>query len=152
MYENIICTFKKSTGVIRFLFVGMLNTLIDISLFMVFANFIGIYPVVASVLSTGMTLVFSFFMNHHFVFKSERKRRSTLVAFVLVTLFNVWVIQSTVIYFAIHGLGHLDIFDGHIWTLNLTAKLVGVSVSTILNYYGYKRIFKGANDGKETEN
>ncbi|NCC99952.1 MAG: GtrA family protein [Bacteroidia bacterium] len=143
MLHNSTKFLRRHTTPFKFLIIGSTNTIIDLSLFMIFANFMSIYPVYSSILSTGITLMVSFFLNHHFVFKSQKKRRTTLIAFVGTTLFNVWIIQSTVIFIAYHSLENIVYFDDHIWTLNLVSKLCGVSVSTILNYLSYRKIFKG---------
>lgn len=142
MICNIFYTLRKRTGPLRFLLVGSANTLLDFALFMLFANILSIYPVLASILSTGITLIFSFLLNHHFVFKSQKRRRHTLLSFIGVTLFNVWVIQSSVIFVVLHSLDQNKYFLDHIWTLNLFAKLCGVAVSTVLNYFSYRKIFK----------
>lgn len=140
---------KIHPGPLRFLLIGSINTALDLSLFMLFANIFGVYAVFASILSTGITLIFSFFMNHHFVFKSQKRRRNTLIAFITVTLFNVWIIQSSVIYVVLHSIEATGMLKDHLWTLNLVAKLCGVAVSTILNYFSYKSIFKEKNNDQQ---
>ena len=140
---------KKYTDLVRFLLIGGTNTVIDLALYFVFANLLEIYPVFASIASTGITLIFSFFMNHHFVFRSNKRRRHTLLNFVLITLFNVWVVQSVVIFLAYHSLENISYFTDHLWTLNLVSKITGVSVSMVLNFLGYNKIFKGVSHGRE---
>ena len=132
---------KRNTNFARFLLVGSLNTILDLILYFIFANLLSLYPVFASILSTGLTMCVSFFLNHHFVFRSNKKKSQTAVQFVSVTLFNVWVIQSAVIYLALHMFRNMDFFVHHHWTLNLFAKLCGVGVSFILNFLMYRYIF-----------
>jgi putative flippase GtrA len=143
---------QKHLHFVKFLFIGSINTALDFLLFFLFANILGLYPVLASILSTGLTLIFSFFMNHHFVFNSEHKWRQTLVKFVGITLLNVWLIQSAIIFIVLHSLRSHDYFLEHLWTLNLFSKLCGVSVSMVLNYLGYKSIFKGKAGDQQKEN
>lgn len=133
---------KRHASLIRFIFTGGINTLIDLVLFAIIANILDIYPVIASLISTGITLIFSFLMNHYFVFRSQKKRRQTALQFILVTLVNVWLVQSTIIFGVIHTLSFVEFFQEHIWTFNMFAKLCGVAVSMVLNYLGYKMIFK----------
>jgi putative flippase GtrA len=133
---------RRHIGFVKFLLVGSLNTIIDISLYFLFSSLLHINPIIANILSTGITLCFSFFMNHKFVFKSQRKKRSTAIQFVAVTLFNAWVVQSAVIAGVLYTLGNTPFFLSHIWTLNLLAKLCSVGVSFILNFLGYRYIFK----------
>ena|SRR6266542_2567336 len=132
---------KHHASLFRFIFTGGLNTLIDFTLFTIIANVMGINPIVASIISSGITLIFSYFMNHYFVFRSKRKQRQTALQFLAVTLFNVWVVQSAVIFVALHSLESFQVFQEHQWVFNLSAKLCGVAVSMIFNYFGYKMIF-----------
>src|ERR1700690_2085390 len=91
---------KRHTHFARFFLVGSFNTLLDFALYFIFSNLISLYPVLASILSTGLTMCVSFFLNHHFVFRSNKSKRQTVTRFVSATLFNVWVIQSAVIFLA----------------------------------------------------
>lgn len=125
----------------RFLIVGSINTALDIVLYFAFANLLDFHPVPASILSTGLTMCVSFFLNHKFVFRSNKRKRHTLAQFVGVTLFNVWVVQSSVIYLALHTLDNIRYFSDHIWTLNMLAKFCGIAVSFILNFIMYRYIF-----------
>ncbi len=129
-------------GLVKFMFVGGINTVVDFILYSFFANILAIYPPLASIISTGLTLILSFYLNHTFVFRSQKKKRLVATQFVLITLFNVWVIQSTVIAILIHVLSPVDFFSSHQWTLNTVAKIGGVCVSFILNFIGYRYIFK----------
>lgn len=132
---------QKHESVVRFLFVGTINTAIDLVLFTILANFVGITPVVASLVSTGITLCFSFFMNYYFVFRSTKGKRHSILGFLAVTLFNVWVIQSLVIALALHFFNDINYFDNHQWTMNILAKICGISVSMVCNYLGYRFVF-----------
>lgn len=129
-------------SLLRFLFTGSINTLLDLFLYAIFANIIGIHPVISSIISTGITLCFSYFMNHYFVFRSGKRKRQTAVWFVIVTLINVWVIQSSIIWLILHLFGSIEFFQNHLWTFNMFAKLGGVAISTVLNYIGYRKIFR----------
>ncbi len=132
---------KRHAHLMRFIFTGGLNTLIDFTLFAIIANLLSVNPIIASIISTGITLIFSYFMNHYFVFRSQRKRRQTAIQFLAVTLFNVWVIQSAIIFLVMHTFGFVEFFQTHMWTFNMFAKLCGVCVSMVFNYFGYKMIF-----------
>lgn len=148
-FENV----KKRKGFIKFLGVGSVNTVVDLILFFILANLFSIYAPVASIISTGLTLILSFYLNHKFVFQSQKKKRATAIYFVLITLFNVWVVQSSIIWVIVHGLENTEYFNSHLWTLNLLAKIAGVSVSFILNFIGYRYIFtKGVLNDSEEKN
>lgn len=147
IYESI----RKHRGFMKFLVVGSINTVVDLVIYFILANLSNIYPPIASIISTGLTLVLSFFLNHHFVFQSQQKKRSTAAYFILITLFNVWVIQTSIIWLIVHSLENIDFFASHLWTLNLLAKLAGVGVSFILNFIGYRYIFtqRSSHDSEE---
>lgn len=135
----------------RFIFTGAVNTGIDLVLYGIFANILNIQPIIASIFSTGITLCFSYFMNHYFVFRSDKRKRQTAVLFVVITLVNVWLIQSAVIWTVLRVFAPVAFFQDHLWTFNMFAKLCGVSVSTVLNYLGYRKIFRGLDDKKQED-
>lgn len=126
----------------RFLIVGILNTGLDLTLYFIFANMLSAYPVVASLFSTGITMCLSFYLNHTFVFKSAKNKRDTVIRFVPATLFNVWGVQSLIIFLIVHGLASSSFGVSHKWTFNLIAKLCGVGASFILNFIMYRYIFR----------
>lgn len=130
----------------RFIFTGVVNTGIDLVLYGIFANLLSIHPILSSILSTGITLCFSYFMNHYFVFRSDKQKRQTAMLFIFVTLTNVWLIQSGIIWVVLHTLASVPFFSNHLWTFNMFAKLCGVSISTVLNYLGYRKIFRSLDD------
>ncbi len=134
--------YRQHAGFVKFLAVGSFNTVLDISLYFFFSSIWGLNLILANVLSTGITLCFSFFLNHRFVFRSDRRKRTIAVQFVLITLFNAWVVQSIIITGVVYALGNTAFFLAHIWTLNLLAKICSVSVSFMLNFLGYRFIFK----------
>ncbi len=133
---------KKHDYFSRFFVVGVLNTGLDLTLYFIFADALSIYPVVASLLSTGITMCLSFYLNHTFVFKSTKDKRSTAIRFVPATLFNVWGVQSLVIYIIVHGLASSHFGISHKWIFNVIAKLCGVGISFILNFIMYRYIFR----------
>lgn len=133
---------RRHIGFVKFLLVGSFNTILDISLYFFFSSILSVHPVLANILSTGITLCFSFFLNHRFVFRSARKKRTTAIQFVCITLFNGWVIQSLIIGSIVHTLGTTYFFMSHVWTLNLLAKICSVGVAFMLNFLGYRYIFK----------
>jgi putative flippase GtrA len=128
--------------IVKFAVVGSTNTGVDITLYFIFANLLLIMPVVASIISTGITLCLSFYLNHRFVFKNNKRKRHVIFQFILITLFNVWVVQSAVIALVLHTFEGVALFEAHEWSFNLFCKLCGVAISFILNYLGYGIIFK----------
>jgi putative flippase GtrA len=121
--------------------VGCFNTGVDFAIYGVLANLVGVYPVVASVCSTGVALVVSFFLNSKFVFRSRRSRARTMPLFVGVSVFTGWGVQSVVIFLGVGVLGFLGV-----GVANLGAKVVAVGVGVLINYFAYRWIF-----GEEVE-
>jgi putative flippase GtrA len=94
-------------------------------------------PIGANYISTSSALIFSFFANKHFTFKSTEKNHiRQIVLFLAVTLFGLWVLQPLVIKFAQVTLQH---FFGADVLLTLVAKVVATCVSLIWNYLLYDR-------------
>lgn len=125
----------------RYVLVGSFNTVLDIMLYFIFANVLSLFAVVSSLLSTSISMCVSFFLNHRYVFKSGKTKRRSATQFVVVNLFNVWGVQSLIIYLFIHFASNSSLFDKHHWTLNLIAKLLAVGVSFTLNFYMYHTVF-----------
>jgi putative flippase GtrA len=126
----------------KFLIIGSFNTLVDIILYSILTDLVGLNIIYSNIISTSLTLIMSFYLNHYFVFNSEKKKLSTAWKFVIITLFNVWGIQSLIIYISNHELLKANLLINHRWTINLLAKLCGVTVSFMLNYLGYKYVFR----------
>ena len=126
----------------RFLVVGSVNTLIDITFFFIFANLLRINPIISNLFSTSISMCISFYLNHYLVFKSNKKKKQTVLKFIVITVFNVWVVQSVVIYIMISTMKHISFLNpNHRWTINILAKISGICVSFLLNFFMYKHIF-----------
>ena len=83
---------------LRYVLVGVFNTLLDLGLFTLFAVVVGLHPLVANILSTSITLCVSYLLNRVFVFRTDRSVQGTVVQFVAVTLISGLLIQSAVIW------------------------------------------------------
>ncbi len=125
----------------RFLIIGLLNTALDFLLFFIFADLLSIYPVISSIFSTGIVMCLSFYLNHNFVFKSKKNKKNTFIQFFIVSIFNVWIVQSVIIYLSLQIFKNFIFFLDHSWTLNMFSKLCGISFSFVLNFLMYRYIF-----------
>lgn len=138
---------------LRYAGVGVITTLLDLTLFSVFALAVGLAPLVANVVSTVITLCVSYLINRWFVFRSDAGAARTFVPFVTVTLFSGLIVQSVVIWAVIHT-GHAltpDLSDS--W-LKPGAKIVAMGVGMVSNYLGYRWLFgraAGAGSGAEDD-
>ena len=88
---------KNNRQILLFGIVGVINTTIDFCLLLLLKH-LGMYPVVANIISTGVTFIISFLLNRNFVFKSTKNQLyREITLFVVFTLFGLWVLQSIVI-------------------------------------------------------
>ncbi len=131
---------KKHAQKIRYSIVGIANTVLDFALLFLFTGF-GLNHILANYLSTGVAMVFSFFGNRHYTFKSKSKQtHRQFVLFITFTVIGMWVIQPIVIWVIT---GPLHIFGGNDSLQLFIAKVVATGASFIWNYLTYSRfVFK----------
>lgn len=132
--------FRKNAEKIRFLIVGGLNTALDFILLFVFVNF-GIDKFIANYISTGVSMIFSFFVNKSFTFKNTDKRAKRQFAlFLLVTITGLWALQPLIIWIVTNFLDGVALSDdGKLFI----AKVIATIGSLIWNYLLYsKLVFK----------
>ena len=112
---------------VRFAGVGVLNTLIDLGLFALLHDHLGI--TLANFVSTSAGMLFSFVVNGRFTFRAERLRVRDAVLFVATTGTTMWVLQPLVIHALVWALGD---------RLVLVAKLLAIAVSVVANFVAYR--------------
>ena len=128
---------SKYNNFIIFCSIGILNTVIDISLFLLLRR--GETSVLlANIISTSIALCFSYFLNRKYTFRSTTDPRSNIVAFLIVTLVGLWVLQPIVIYFSLNLLRQLNIQNST--QLDLLAKLIATTITLVWNYILYKKV------------
>lgn len=140
---------KKHAQKIRYGIVGVFNTALDFVLLFVFVA-LGIDKILANYLSTGVSMIFSFYGNKKYTFKnnSEKKKRQ-FVLFVAVTVIGVWVIQPLVIWIVTHT---LDPYMTNKSIELFIAKLIATGASLVWNYLLYSRlVFKKHHNEHSTE-
>ncbi len=120
---------------VRFAVVGFLNTGLDVGLLFVFLG-LGLNLWFANALSTGISLVFSFFVNRSFTFESSGKALHQAIWFILVTLFGLWVLQPATMFLVLHA---ADAWLANPW-LMLSAKGLATLVSMSWNYLLYNKL------------
>lgn len=128
---------KKHAQKIRFGIVGLANTALDFILLFLFVS-LGLDKIPANYLSTGLSFIFSFFVNKKFTFRSKGgNAKKQFVIFLLVTMFGLWVIQPLVI----AGVSALLISTG--WSsaiILFVAKVIATVASLVWNYLFYSRL------------
>lgn len=135
--------YQKHGAKIRFAVVGGANTALDFALLFLFVH-LGVNKIVANYFSTGLALIFSFFVNKSFTFKEKGgNARKQFIYFLVVTLTGLWVLQPILIW------ASTPLLQPHISNPTLllfVAKLVASVATLIWNYVFYSRIvFKKVN-------
>src|SRR4051794_35526720 len=88
---------KNKSQKLRFILVGTCNASIDFGLLFTLRA-LGLPAIPANIMSTFAAFCFSFFANKKYTFKSTNSNlKRELILFVVVTLFGLWVLQTTVI-------------------------------------------------------
>lgn len=141
---------------IKFCLVGVVNTLLDIGLFLVLRG-AGVNLVVANIISTSVAIMVSLILNYNYTFKeTEKLTKTKLFLYVAITLTGLWILQPIII-FSVTSLNNLvnyiDLTSGlfgHRETLvNLIPKLFATAFTVVWNYYLYKRfVFNSKEDIK----
>lgn len=111
----------------------MLNTLIDIGLFMALHTPLGI--TLANFVSTSAGMTFSFVVNGLFTFKADRLTLRHALLFLATTGTTMWLVQPV----AIHLMLALAPGSGEPGQLTVLAvKVLAIGVSFVLNFLAYR--------------
>jgi putative flippase GtrA len=121
----------------RFASVGILNTLVDLGLYVILFA-LGVGPVLANVVSTSAGLAVSFLGNSRYVFRSTASRRRQLPLFLLVAGFGIWVVQPAVILGLTAVLESAGVEQPAI--VGVISKVVAIGVAAVWNYVLYSRV------------
>ena len=129
----------------RFVATGIINTLVDISLFL-FLRDLKFSVIVANICSTSIALTVSFLLNRSYVFgaRADSYHRQ-VVKFLVVTLTGLWVLQPLIIMLFLSLNDHIHyvnifptITGRELISADLIAKLAA-SVTLLWNYFWYSR-------------
>lgn len=126
---------KKHASKLRFALIGGINTALDFGLLFGLTA-LGLDKIIANYISTGFALIFSFFANRSYTFKSTTSTKKQIVPFLIVTLIGLWILQPLIIwaYTSVVGDDALSLF---------VAKLLATVASLTWNYLLYSRfVFK----------
>lgn len=125
---------------LRFVIVGVANTALDFALLFLLTR-LGVPLIAANMISTGVALTFSFFLNRSYTFGSSGGAGTQAVKFVLVTLVGLWILQPIVLVLGMAVLPSLFSQDLAL----LFAKGAATVVSMVWNYLLYDRfVFRTA--------
>jgi putative flippase GtrA len=136
---------KKHAQKIRFAIVGAANTALDFALLFLFVG-LGIDKIPANYLSTGISFIFSFFVNKSFTFKNKSgNAKKQFVLFIIITIIGLWVIQPLIITAVAAMLASTS------WASALilfVAKIIATLASLVWNYILYSKIVFKVTEGK----
>jgi len=136
----------------KFGVVGVLNTVIDFTLYNILSSTTFLGLVGSNIVSTTVAMVFSFFANRNVVFKAKQGSiKKQTVRFLLVTGFGIYILQNGTIAILtqiwpapIHAVvqyaNSMGLHDHNAVITKNAAKLVATVVSLIWNYIMYKRL------------
>ncbi|HEY1133050.1 MAG TPA: GtrA family protein [Nocardioides sp.] len=110
---------------VRFAAVGVLNTGIDVGLFLLLHDALGI--VLANLVSTSAGMVFSFVVNGLVTFSAQRLTWRQAGLFVATTGTTMWVLQPLFIHAALLVVDPL-----------LAAKMLAIGCSLVVNFAAYR--------------
>lgn len=128
---------EKHGDKVRFAIVGGANTALDFLLLFLFVN-LGVNKIGANYLSTGISLVFSFFANKSFTFKNKSANaKKQFGIFLLVTITGLWVLQPIIIWIITST---LESYVSNESYLLFIAKLIATVASLTWNYLLYSRL------------
>ena len=128
---------KNHAEKFRYLIVGVGNTVLDFILLFLFVG-LGLDKIPANFISTGITMVISFFVNKSFTFKdNDASSKRKFVLFILITMTGLWLLQPILIWIVSSV---LDPYVESASVLLFIAKLIATGGSLVWNYLLYSRV------------
>lgn len=124
---------------IAFLCIGVLNTLVDISIYTALvAN--GWLPIFfANIISTSAGIACSYTLNRRFTFKSNASSRKMFVMFFIITAFGLWILQPIVIWSYGHIISDSQLSPWHYVNV-LIPKMIATVVTLVWNFVLYDKL------------
>lgn len=125
---------KNNNELVKFLIVGVLNTIIGASIMFVAYNFFGLNYWISTSLNYIVAGTFSFFANKKFTFKSEGKTFQKIILFIITLIFCYFVafyLSKKITFF-------IDISNKKL--KENISMLLGMVIYTVLNFILQKKI------------
>jgi len=117
--------------------VGVVNTLLDLGLFLVLHDHLGI--LLANFVSTSAGMTFSFVVNGLFTFKAGRLTLRHALLFLATTGVVMWALQPIVIHLFLMVADGLGLDDSATVVL-LVVKVGSIGVSFVANFAAYRYV------------
>lgn len=132
MVEIIENCFSKSNTFIRFIFIGVLNTIIGISLILLLLEVFQLSYWASTFIGNSVGAAVSYYLNRNFTFKSSIENRKGILLFIIVIL-GSYLIAYPIAY----QLLFMPIFESNLFGEELSI-LLSALLYTILNYLGQR--------------
>lgn len=127
--------FKGSNTLVRFMFIGLINTCIGLSLIFLLLNVVGWPYWMSTSIGNGIGAIVSYFLNKNFTFKSKVNDKKGITLFVFV------IVGS---YIISYRLGYSLITNSLFVNLGLYTEelsvLIAAMIYTVLNYLGQRYV------------
>lgn len=138
---------RLNNSFIRFLLVGVLNTIVGLGLTYVFFNGVHFSYWVSTFLGNACGAIVSYFLNKSFTFKSDKSNKKSMPLFVAVILVAYFFSFGVSL-----GLTHLIFNHSQLLSPTLThdvAILLGSGIYTITNYIGQRFLVFSKKSGND---
>jgi putative flippase GtrA len=133
---------KNTPQALRFVAVGVFNTLLDIGLFVVLvAAHMG--PFFANLVATSVALGISLVLHSHITFQGTQITKARIRSFVIITLIGLWIVQPIVIQLVGYTLtsATTEAVYSPLWIINTALpKATAILASLCWNYLWYSRM------------
>jgi len=138
--------------IFRFACIGIINTLIDLSILNLLVFSVHLNPLISNLISASTAITISYFLNHRIVFRDPRPRNfKQFLHFYLVTGLSILAVQDIIIAVFTHFIGVRDssltslIRDSGLAisakAINLNiAKLIAVAAGMVWNFLWYHKV------------
>jgi putative flippase GtrA len=146
---------KRDPKIIIFGLIGIFNTLFDLALYAVIQYLTGSI-IIANLAATSAAVIGSYLLNSKLTFKARKWTAKSFVLFIVVTLFGLWVLQTSAIYLLAP---FTNIIPEFLWRLfgplehlaKVLAPKIAASIITIVwNFIWYNKvIFKDKDAGTD---
>ncbi|PGT75825.1 MULTISPECIES: GtrA family protein [Bacillaceae] len=132
MLQTIKNYYNKSNTIIRFIGVGLINTIIGISSIFLLLNVFGFSYWVSTFIGNGIGAIISYFLNRNFTFNSNVNNKKGIALFLFVILVSYYVSYNIG-----YSLINKNVLSTNIYGEELSILLAAL-IYTVLNYLGQR--------------
>ncbi len=137
--------------IMKFVSVGIINTLVDLGFFNVLRKIKGFSATTASYVSTTIAMIGSYFLNKSWTFAAKGDSASQALKFFTITILGIYIIHNGIVYLLtkkvlwpgklalkiVRWLPFLNKLSDSFVTDNF-AKVCAIAVTLVYNFFAYK--------------